>query len=74
MLKNNEELSAQITELQVRLAEKEKEISNNRKKESLTKEMTSKLDSVYNEFNVLQGKDAETGSAGKCIQIGKPRI
>ena len=56
MLKNNEELSLHITELEVKLNEKEKEITTNRKKEALTKEMTSKLDSVYNEFNVLQGK------------------
>jgi chromosome segregation ATPase len=56
MLKNNEELSLQITELQMRLADKEKEIISIRKKEVLTKEMTSKLDNVYNEFNVLQSK------------------
>jgi chromosome segregation ATPase len=56
MLKNNEELSLQITELQMRVADKEKEIISIRKKEVLTKEMTSKLDNVYSEFNVLQSK------------------
>jgi hypothetical protein len=56
MLKNNEELSLQITELEIKMNDKEKEINSIRKKEALTKEMTSKLDSVYNEFNVLQGK------------------
>jgi len=56
MLKNNEELSMHITELQMKLADKDKEISSILKKEALTKEMTSKLDNVYNEFNILQGK------------------
>ena len=56
MLKNNEELSIHITELQMKLADKDKEISSILKKEALTKEMTSKLDNVYNEFNILQGK------------------
>lgn len=56
MLKNNEELSSQITELQVKLTEKEKEVITIKKKEGLTKEMASKLDNVYNEFNVLQSK------------------
>ena len=56
MLKDNEELSIHITDLQMKLADKDKEISSILKKEALTKEMTSKLDNVYNEFNVLQGK------------------
>jgi len=56
MIRNNEELSLQITEMQIKLSDKEKEISSIRKKEALTKEMTSKLDNVYSEFNVLQGK------------------
>ena len=38
------------------LGEKDKEISNIRQKEQLTKEMTSVLDNAYTEFNVLQGK------------------
>jgi len=56
MMKNNEELSLQITEMEIKLDDKEKEISNIRKKEVLTKEMASKLDNVYSEFNVLQSK------------------
>src|SRR5436190_4270799 len=56
VLKSNEDLSLQITELRLKLAEKEKEITSIRKKEVLTKEMTSMLDNAYSEFNVLQSK------------------
>ena len=56
LLNRNEELSLQITELRASLADKDKEIINSRKKEHLTKEMTSMLDNAYSEFNVLQGK------------------
>jgi chromosome segregation ATPase len=56
VLKSNEELSSQITELRLKLADKEKEITSIRKKEVLTKEMTSMLDNAYSEFNVLQSK------------------
>ena len=56
ILKYNEELSSQIDELKFMLSQKEKEISNTRQKEQLTNEMTSRLDSAYNEFNVLQDK------------------
>ncbi|MGQ0738089.1 MAG: hypothetical protein ACT4OJ_03425 [Bacteroidota bacterium] len=56
ILKNNEELGQQIDELKFLLSQKEKEISNIRQKQELTKEMTSMLDSAYNEFNVLQDK------------------
>jgi len=56
LLRHNEELSLQITELRTSLADKDKEIINSRKKEHLTKEMTSMLDNAYSEFNVLQGK------------------
>lgn len=38
-----------------------KEISNTRQKEPTTNEMTSMIDSAYNEFNVLQDKDSEAG-------------
>ncbi len=55
-LKKNEELALQIAELRTKLSEKDKEISSIRKKEILTKEMTSMLDNAYSEFNVLQGK------------------
>ena len=40
----------------MKLTEKDKEITGIRKKEMLTKEMTSMLDNAYSEFNVLQGK------------------
>lgn len=56
LLKSNDELSQQLTELRVKLNDKEKEISSIKKKEVLTKEMTSMLDNAYNEFNVLQSK------------------
>ncbi len=54
--KANEELSAQIAELRVRLSDKDNEIITIKKKEHLTKEMTSMLDNAYSEFNVLQSK------------------
>jgi chromosome segregation ATPase len=56
ILKDNEELSQQIAELRMRLSDKDKEINDIRKKELLTKEMTSMLDNAYSEFNVLQSK------------------
>ncbi|HET6995980.1 MAG TPA: hypothetical protein VFI06_13400, partial [Chitinophagaceae bacterium] len=56
VVKSNEELSLQITELRLKLSDKEKEINSIRKKEVLTKEMTSMLDNAYSEFNVLQSK------------------
>jgi len=56
ILKYNEELTGQIDDLKFMLSQKEKEISNVRQKEHLTTEMTSRLDSAYNEFNVLQDK------------------
>ncbi len=56
MLRNNEELTNEISALRMRLADKEKEISNIHQKELLTKEMTSMLDNAYSEFNVLQSK------------------
>lgn len=56
ILKVNEELSSQVDELKFLLSQKEKEISNTRQKEHLTNEMTSMIDSAYNEFNVLQDK------------------
>jgi chromosome segregation ATPase len=56
ILKINEELSGQIDDLKLMLSQKEKEISNTRQKEQLTNEMTSMIDSAYNEFNVLQDK------------------
>lgn len=56
ILRDNAELSVQINTMRLEISEKEKEIHNIRQKEQLTKEMTSMLDSAYNEFNVLQSK------------------
>jgi chromosome segregation ATPase len=56
MLKANEEMSEQIAELKFLLSQKEKEVTNVRQKQQLSTEMTSMLDSAYNEFNVLQEK------------------
>ena len=52
----NKELTIQINDLQYLLSQKEEEINNTRQKEHLTTEMTSRLDSAYNEFNALQDK------------------
>jgi myosin heavy subunit len=52
----NKELTTQINDLKYLLEQKEEEINNTRQKEHLTTEMTSRLDSAYNEFNVLQDK------------------
>lgn len=56
ILKINRELTEQVDELRILLSQKEKEVSNTRQKEKLSTEMTSMLDSAYNEFNVLQEK------------------
>ena len=52
----NSELSKQIDDLKFLLSQKEEEVNNTRQKERLTTEMTSRLDSAFNEFNVLQDK------------------
>jgi DNA repair exonuclease SbcCD ATPase subunit len=56
LLSEKELLAEQVEELKMELAQKDKEIHNVRQKEQLTSEMTSMLDSTYNEFNVLQDK------------------
>lgn len=56
LLKTNEELLEKIEELKYQLTQKEKEVSANRHKQQLSTEMTSMIDSAYNEFNVLQEK------------------
>jgi chromosome segregation ATPase len=53
---NNEALSRQLDDLRFTLNQKEKELMAFRKNQELTREMTSMLDSTYNEFNVLQEK------------------
>jgi len=52
----NEGLMRQVKELRQLVGQKESEIHNIRQKESVTKEMTSMLDSAYSEFNTLQSK------------------
>lgn len=56
VLRDNAELSAQITTIRAELSEREKEIAAIKQKEQLTREMTSMLDSAYSEFNTLQSK------------------
>ncbi|MGZ8525016.1 MAG: hypothetical protein ACXWV1_11340 [Chitinophagaceae bacterium] len=56
ILRSNEELAAQVSNMRAQLAEKEKEINHTRQKEQLTNEMKSMLDNTYQEFNTLQGK------------------
>lgn len=56
VLRYNEELNEEIELLKYKLEQKEKEINTIQQKENLTVEMTSMLDSAYNEFEVLQGK------------------
>lgn len=56
ILRTNEELSHQVDSMRIQLTEKEREIENTRQQQLLAKEMTSMLDSAYNEFNVLQDK------------------
>jgi chromosome segregation ATPase len=68
----NEELMSQVKELKSLLGQKETEIHNIRQKETLTKEMTSMLDSAYSEFNTLQSKiqKLETQvSSGRMINL-----
>ncbi len=66
-LRDNAELSHQITELRRLIGEKEKEINTIRQKEQVTKEMSSMLDNAYHEFNVLQDKirklESQVGSS-----------
>lgn len=56
ILRDNAELSVQVNHMRAELTERDKEITNIRQKEQLTKEMTSMLDNAYSEFNVLQNK------------------
>lgn len=52
----NHELANEVEQLRVRLSEQEQELSATRQKEQITHEMSSMIDSAYNEFNVLQEK------------------
>jgi chromosome segregation ATPase len=54
--RDNELLAEEIEELKQQLSHKEKEVNVIRQEETLTREMSSMLDSAYGEFNTLQGK------------------
>ena len=56
ILHDKEVLAAEVDQMREELTEKEREIMNIRQKEKLTVEMTSMLDSAYNDFQALQGK------------------
>ncbi len=56
MLRTNEELARQVDQMRMQLVEKEKEMHSALQQQSLANEMTSMLDSAYNEFNTLQDK------------------
>ncbi len=56
IFKLNNELSDKVFDLEQKILAKEEEIEKIRKKEHLTTEMSSIIDSTYNEFNTLQDK------------------
>ena len=56
ILRNNEELFAQLEEMRRTLGDKENEIAHIRQQQKLTNEMSSMLENAYAEFNTLQGK------------------
>lgn len=64
---HNHELTEKVASLREALAHKEKEMAIVRQKETVTSEMTSRLDNAYNEFKVLQEKiqklESDAGSA-----------
>lgn len=54
ILRDNEELGAEISRVKAELFKKENEIATMKQKEHLTREMASMLDSAYGELNTLQ--------------------
>lgn len=54
ILRDNEELAAEINKVKTELQNKENEISAMKQKEHLTREMASMMDSAYSELNTLQ--------------------
>ncbi len=56
VLRDNEELSGQVQDLQAQLLQKEQELGHVRRTAHLSKEMSSMLDNAYTEFNALQDK------------------
>jgi chromosome segregation ATPase len=56
LARDNQELNDKINELRSALAEKDREVNSIKQKAHLSKEMSSMLDSMHNEFDTLQGK------------------
>ena len=54
IIRDNEELAAEINRVKIVLVNKESEISSMKQKEHLTREMASMLDNAYGELNTLQ--------------------
>jgi len=63
----NEDLSVQLSSLKTEISKREKELNIIREKETVTSEMTSRLDNAYAEFSILQEKiqklESDAGSA-----------
>lgn len=56
VIKLNEELSEKVSELEQKILEKEEEMKEIRRKEHLTAEVSSIIDTAYTDFNTLQDK------------------
>jgi chromosome segregation ATPase len=54
--RENERLTRQVEDLQIKLSEREKELGGFLHKHELTTEMSSMLDNAYSEFSILQEK------------------
>lgn len=69
LVREREELAYQVEDLQSQLLEKEQELITVRQKATISKEVTSMLDSTYAEFNILQEKIQKLES-----QVGASRM
>ncbi len=69
LVRDREELAYQVEDLQSQLLEKEQELITVRQKATISKEVTSMLDSTYAEFNILQEKIQKLES-----QVGASRM
>lgn len=56
VIRLNEELSEKVLDLQQKISKKDEEMNEIRRKEHLTAEMSSILDTAYTDFNTLQDK------------------
>src|SRR5690606_22890728 len=56
MLRNNEQLTGQLEQMQQQLREKDLQIESIQQQQKLTHEMSAMLDNAYAEFNTLQEK------------------